>query len=572
MARGRKKIHMTHQQQQQHKHSSSSSSHSSGSSSHMRETSSNSPSITSIHTTNTNTNTNTNIALKAKRSKLRSAVEDQVDRNQQQQQQQRQRQQQQQNEGGRHGRRRKLFEKFERPLSWGIDTVTTLRRDAVLGAMSLVDLKKLPVNLKHLFVPVVAGIVHVSMLLLWTQRWNRDVGHLEFSHRLWLVTPLLFSILYIALSYLGVKVMRIQSVVDEGVREYMIVYYVYQVVFRLHLSFKLLQTANRAGMLWFGNDLLVQEQQQQQGQEVFDVVLLVWMHYYNQYVDLLDTAFVVVRKKASHVTFLHLYKRVLLIWCWFFILKFDCATGDAYLLGSLTGFVSALTYLYNLLGLLGVKGHARWKLKFTELHMGLYVLLIAHSLYCFTLGTQPSVMSILQCAVMSNLLVLLTDFHHRDSDIARSSVKKTNRRVVFSFDSSGWFYVYHFGVARYLQHHILKQIPRDRTAFSGASGGALVGAALCAGFDIDELVEFVISCQAVCEYNPWQMLPCAEKALKMFKKKNLASECSDRLSVLVTRVKCAPPFFMGCFKSATTNIRSPLCPICVNSFCIYINI
>ena len=58
-------------------------------------------------------------------------------------------------------------------------------------------------------------------------------------------------------------------------------------------------------------------------------------------------------------------------------------------------------------------------------------------------------------------------------------------RLTFSFDSSGWLYVYHLGVAHYLQRHVLPHLEAERVAFSGSSGGALVAAALAGGIDID---------------------------------------------------------------------------------------
>ena len=48
--------------------------------------------------------------------------------------------------------------------------------------------------------------------------------------------------------------------------------------------------------------------------------------------------------------------------------------------------------------------------------------------------------------------------------------KKRGAKTTFSFDSSGWMYCYHLGVARYLQMHVLPKLPANRVAFSGSSG------------------------------------------------------------------------------------------------------
>jgi hypothetical protein len=108
-------------------------------------------------------------------------------------------------------------------------------------------------------------------------------------------------------------------------------------------------------------------------------------------------------------------------------------------------------------------------------------------------------------------------------------------KCTFSFDSSGWLYVYHLGVAQYLQKHVLPLMPPDRVAFSGSSGGALVAAALCGGIEIAELTRFVISCQPECQFNPWRMLPCADEAIATFLPDGM-HRYNHRLRVLVTRI------------------------------------
>ena len=118
--------------------------------------------------------------------------------------------------------------------------------------------------------------------------------------------------------------------------------------------------------------------------------------------------------------------------------------------------------------------------------------------------------------------------------------EKHPAKTTFSFDSSGWLYVYHLGVAQYLQKHILPKLPADRVACSGSSGGALVAAALCGGVDIEELTKFVIACQPECEYNPWRMLPCADEAIAAFlprSKSVVQRSFNRRLRVLVTRIE-----------------------------------
>mmetsp|Transcript_11178 Transcript_11178/g.15588 ORF Transcript_11178/g.15588 Transcript_11178/m.15588 type:complete len:612 (-) Transcript_11178:35-1870(-) len=421
-------------------------------------------------------------------------------------------------------------------------SITSLRRDAVLGAFSLMELKELPVNLNRLLLPVLACAAHVAMLLLWRSRWRfSDEDPLPFSRRIWVSTPIIFSVLYVSLSYLGIRVMHMRTLLDEGVREAMLVYNVYQTIFHAYLAISIMRKASMANMALLGNPI-------SEGTHKYPVVLRIWMLYYNQYVDLLDTAFIVVRKKTSQMTFLHLFKRVLLMWCWFLVLKCGCASGDAYFGAAMISVAQVLTYFYYTLGLLGVKRHEGWRPRVTELHLLSFTVLMMHAVYSLWWGLQPAGMSVAQFAVMGTLVVLFTDFHHEEIKEGLKRLKsgpRRRKRLVFSFDSSGWFYVYHFGVAKYLEKHVLPRLDPDQAAFSGASGGALVGATLAAGINVEKIARHVMSCQPECEYNPWKMLPKAEEAMKIFRRPGVEKDLCGRLSVLVTRVQTKPPFFKG---------------------------
>ena len=115
----------------------------------------------------------------------------------------------------------------------------------------------------------------------------------------------------------------------------------------------------------------------------------------------------------------------------------------------------------------------------------------------------------------------------------------TQRKVTFSFDSSGWMYVYHLGAAQYLQKHVLPLLPADRVAFSGSSGGSLVACTLCTDIDVEAITRFVIACQPECQFNPWRMLPCADEAIATFLPEGAHDTCKARLRVLVTRIELA---------------------------------
>merc|ERR1712032_1694979 len=119
---------------------------------------------------------------------------------------------------------------------------------------------------------------------------------------------------------------------------------------------------------------------------------------------------------------------------------------------------------------------------------------------------------------MGASLLLYADFGGDHPRLGRrSETEQDPSRLTFRFDSSGWFYVYHFGVAQWLKEHLLPEglTPEDAStdkypktlAFSGSSGGALVAGALAAGINIRNLFEFVLGQHPACRRNPHLMFP-----------------------------------------------------------------
>ena len=76
------------------------------------------------------------------------------------------------------------------------------------------------------------------------------------------------------------------------------------------------------GMNWWGNTI-------DHSGSGFRLASLIYVHYNNKFVELLDTLFMVLRKKNKQVSVLHVYHHVMLIWAWFLVCRFHCG-GDAY--------------------------------------------------------------------------------------------------------------------------------------------------------------------------------------------------------------------------------------------------
>ena len=57
--------------------------------------------------------------------------------------------------------------------------------------------------------------------------------------------------------------------------------------------------------------------------------LLLWLFYNNKYVELVDTAFLILRKKFTQLSMLHVYQRVLLLWWGFLACRVSVAAASS---------------------------------------------------------------------------------------------------------------------------------------------------------------------------------------------------------------------------------------------------
>eukprot|EP00667_Euglena_gracilis_P006687 EG_transcript_6744 len=102
-----------------------------------------------------------------------------------------------------------------------------------------------------------------------------------------------------------------------------------------------------------------------------------------------------------------------------------------------------------------------------------------------------------------------------------------------SFNGCGWLYIYHLGVAKYLQTHYAL----DSLHFAGTSAGALVAACLVAGIPIGPIVESNITTRGTHGDNPFTMLDLLDWGIERWTPYNAAAIAGGRLCIALTAVK-----------------------------------
>ncbi|KAH9383217.1 hypothetical protein HPB48_024052 [Haemaphysalis longicornis] len=122
------------------------------------------------------------------------------------------------------------------------------------------------------------------------------------------------------------------------------------------------------------------------GESTMELLSLMWWYTIVRIGDFLDTFFFVLRKKDSHVSFLHVTHHVLVVFNLWFALTYG-PDGQAALAIVVNASVHAIMYSYYFLSLLGpaVQKHLWWKRYLTQLQLVQFIVLSLHGCVPFVI-------------------------------------------------------------------------------------------------------------------------------------------------------------------------------------------
>ena len=242
---------------------------------------------------------------------------------------------------------------------------------------------------------------------------NEDDPFAECSFYL----PLIATTAYVFCVLAGKRAMRNREAWD--VKQYMIVYNLYQTALNAYAVYTFIAEIIRRRMNIIGNPYAA-------GPHEFKLGFLLYVHYNNKYIELLDTFFMVVRKKNKQISFLHVYHHTLLIWSWFLVMKYNCG-GDAYFGALANSFVHVIMYSYYLMALLKLR--CPWKKYVTQVQLAQFVICFAQALTVLYIGTVPAWLTCVQIFVMINMLVLFGNFYTKNYRARSAATLATKKHL-----------------------------------------------------------------------------------------------------------------------------------------------
>ena len=104
----------------------------------------------------------------------------------------------------------------------------------------------------------------------------------------------------------------------------------------------------------------------------------VFLHYISKYIDYLDTLFIILRKKNSQLSFLHLYHHSSISIIWGFLLYMGHGNGTASFGCLLNSFIHIIMYSHYLITSFGINNP--FKRYITQMQLVQFLILFIHSI------------------------------------------------------------------------------------------------------------------------------------------------------------------------------------------------
>ncbi|XP_055077331.1 elongation of very long chain fatty acids protein 4-like [Periophthalmus magnuspinnatus] len=140
-----------------------------------------------------------------------------------------------------------------------------------------------------------------------------------------------------------------------------------------------------------------------------------WWYFVSKIIELSDTVFIILRKKNSHLTFLHVYHHSSMIY-WWALIKY-LPGGQTFFNALLNTLVHTVMYLYYGLAAIGphMQKHLWWKRYLTNLQLAQFVMYLVHTTCNLTAECDyPNSVNIAGMVYVITLVILFSNFYYQN--------------------------------------------------------------------------------------------------------------------------------------------------------------
>ncbi|XP_056306481.1 elongation of very long chain fatty acids protein 2 [Danio aesculapii] len=234
-------------------------------------------------------------------------------------------------------------------------------------------------------------------------------GERDTRVRGWLLldsyTPtFLLTITYLLAIYLGTKYMRNRPA--YSLKNVLLLYNFSVTVLSFYMLVELISA------VWSAGYRLQCQALDEVGEADIRVAKVLWWYYFSKLIEFLDTIFIVLRKKNSQISFLHVYHHASMFNIWWCVLNW-IPCGQSFFGPTLNSFIHVLMYsYYGLATIPSMHKYLWWKRYLTQAQLVQFVLTITHTVSAwvvpcgFPLGCLK-----FQTFYMCTLVILFVNFY-----------------------------------------------------------------------------------------------------------------------------------------------------------------
>ncbi|XP_051539021.1 elongation of very long chain fatty acids protein 2-like isoform X1 [Myxocyprinus asiaticus] len=234
-------------------------------------------------------------------------------------------------------------------------------------------------------------------------------GERDTRVRGWLLldsyTPTFFlTLVYLLIVYLGPKYMRNRPA--YSLKNILLLYNFSLTMLSFYMLVELISA------VWSAGYRLQCQGLHEAGDADIRVAKVLWWYYFSKLIEFLDTIFIVLRKKNSQISFLHVYHHTSMFNIWWCVLNW-IPCGQSFFGPTLNSFIHILMYsYYGLSTIPSMHKYLWWKRYLTQAQLVQFVLTITHTVSAwvvpcgFPLGCLK-----FQTSYMVTLVLLFVNFY-----------------------------------------------------------------------------------------------------------------------------------------------------------------
>lgn len=220
--------------------------------------------------------------------------------------------------------------------------------------------------------------------------------------------PVIIAAVYILISWNAKKFS--QNFPAWQLRWLLVVYNLALVALSAYMTYEFAVTAYLSGY-----NLLCQPADYSYDPLALRMASVCWWYFISKYIELLDTAFFILRKKYNQVSFLHVYHHTTMLFNWWIAVKY-IAGGHSFFIGMINSFIHVIMYFYYGMSSIGphMQKYLWWKKYLTGLQIMQFFLILFHCASAILIGCDfPNFILWIVIVYQVSLIILFTSFYRR---------------------------------------------------------------------------------------------------------------------------------------------------------------